>query len=275
MALVLDNVSFSYPNSNCNILNNITLTINPGTILAIMGPSGSGKSTLLRLLNGLYRPNCGTVKFNGDDIWQKGYNLRDLRRKVGLVFQNPRDQLFASTVLEDVSFGPKNQGLSLEEATYRSEEALMALSIEKKLWHKSPFSLSGGEKRRVALAGILALKSDYLVLDEIASYLDGRNKDEIFSLLKKLNNDGVTIIYTTHSKEDVALFSKESILLENGKIRRKGELWDIYHEDRSYMPEAVKFKEELSSRGIVLDGECHRVNELASSIYSFFSQGKE
>ena len=213
MDIKLENVSYFYPGSEKEALRNINLTIKSGSMTAIVGESGSGKSTLLRLLNALKAPSKGKVLVNGVDINGKNYDRKKLREKVGLVFQYPESQLFEKTVLLDVAFGPTAMGKSKDEATLDAENALRDVGIETDKWNRSPFALSGGEKRKVAAAGILSLKPDVIVLDEISSGLDEKSKREIFMLLTKLNKEGKTIVFTSHNAEEVATYADQVILL--------------------------------------------------------------
>ena len=271
MDIKLENVFFSYKNEKKPILKNINISFPEGKVTALLGPSGSGKSTLLKLLNGLYKPDSGRVLASSFDIWDKSYSRKKLREKVGLVFQYPEDQLFSQTVLEDVAFGPMNQGHSKEESIEEAKRALALLDVSSTKWDKSPLALSGGEKRRVALSGVIAMRPDVLVLDEMVSGLDGKAKESLFELLRKLNSDGVTIIYTSHSVEDVASFSDKCILLENGEVKVEGVLSDIYSYDNRYLTEGAKLKERLVSLGYNLSSDMSSIESATDSLFSLFS----
>ncbi len=250
MDITLENVSYFYPGSEREALKNINLTIKSGTMMALVGESGSGKSTLLRLLNALRAPTSGRVLVDGKDINEKNYDRKKLREKVGLVFQYPESQLFEKTVILDVAFGPLSMGKSKEEALQDAEDALKAVNISEDKWAQSPFALSGGEKRRVAAAGILALKGDVIVLDEISSGLDRRSHREIFELLLSLNEKGKTIVFTSHDVEETASYSKEVILIEDGELKAEGTIKDIYTYNPVYMTEGAKLKAMLEKDGI-------------------------
>lgn len=198
-------------------LKDINLEIKDGEFLGIIGHTGSGKSTLVQLFNGLIPPASGHVYYNGEDISAKDYDLRALRAKVGLVFQYPEHQLFEIDVISDVCFGPKNMGLSDAEARARAEEALEAVGVDKSLYKKSPFELSGGQKRRVAIAGVLAMHPEALILDEPTAGLDPRGRSEILDEIAKLNKKGMTIILVSHSMEDVAKYVHRLVVIDDGK----------------------------------------------------------
>ncbi len=250
MDITLLNVSYSYPGGKTEALKNINLTIKSGTMMAVVGESGSGKSTLLKLLNGLRVPTSGKVLVDGRDINEKNYDRKKLREKVGLVFQYPESQLFEKTVLLDVAFGPLSMGKSKEEALQNAKDALRAVNISRDKWDRSPFALSGGEKRKVAAAGILALKGEVIILDEISSGLDSRSRSEIFGLLTALNKEGKTIVFTSHDVEETASYSKEVILLEDGEIKAGGTIKDIYSYNPLYMTQGAELKVMFEKEGI-------------------------
>ncbi len=254
MNIKFENVFFRYPGENIDVLDNINLEIKGGTITAIMGESGSGKSTLLRLFNALRAPTSGRVLVDGEDINAPLYDRRKLRERIGLVFQSPESQLFEESVIKDVSFGPRNKKMGEKEALTASVEALNALSIEEEKWNKSPFLLSGGEKRRVSLAGILALKGEAIVLDEISSGLDKKSKDDIFNILISLKNEGKTVIFTTHESQESLEYSDRVILLEKGRVMVDGRVEELYQYDRSYMTDSFFLLEKLKEDGIPLGG---------------------
>ena len=200
-------------------LDDIGLTIHDGEFIGIIGHTGSGKSTLIQHLNGLNRASSGRLLFNGDDIYSEGYPMRELRFKVGLVFQYPEYQLFESDVLKDVCFGPKNQGLPDEEVLARARAAMRSVGLDETFEKKSPFDLSGGQKRRAAIAGILAMEPEVLVLDEPTAGLDPKGRDEILDLLRSLHEErNITIILVSHSMEDVANYVSRIIVMDEGKI---------------------------------------------------------
>lgn len=197
----------------------ISLEIPDGQFIGIIGHTGSGKSTLIQHLNGLMRGTSGTIYYNGENIYAKDYRMKDLRSKVGLVFQYPEYQLFETDVFKDVCFGPKNLGLPKEEVEARAYEALRLVGLKEKHYKKSPFELSGGQKRRAAIAGILAMKPEVLVLDEPTAGLDPRGRDDILDQIAKLHREQkITVILVSHSMEDIARYVERIIVLNQGKV---------------------------------------------------------
>ncbi|MBQ7600132.1 MAG: energy-coupling factor transporter ATPase [Clostridia bacterium] len=217
----LKNVSFTYNKSMKNAkkaLDDISFRIEGG-ITGLIGHTGSGKSTLVQLLNGLLKPDSGTVLIDGTDIWKEPKKIRDVRFKVGLVMQYPEHQLFADTVREDIGFGPKNMGLSKEEIKKRVEESARFAGLDPEVLDKSPFDLSGGQKRRVALSGVLAMDPEVLILDEPAAGLDPAGRREILGGIKKFSREkGTCVIIVSHSMEDMALYCDDLIVMANAKI---------------------------------------------------------
>ena len=200
-------------------LNNINLSIKENEFIGLIGHTGSGKSTLIQTFNGLLAPTEGKVTWNGKDIYEKGFNRREFRSHVGIVFQYPEYQLFETTVLKDVCFGPKNLGISEEESKRKAEEALRLVGLDEKYWQHSPFELSGGQKRRAAIAGVLAMEPEILILDEPTAGLDPKGRDEILGVIKKLNEEKeTTIILVSHSMDDVAEYVDRIIVINDGDI---------------------------------------------------------
>lgn len=201
-------------------IKDVNFEINKGEFVGIIGRTGSGKSTLIQQLNGLLKPTSGKIYFEGKDISEKGFNLKELRQKVGLVFQYPEYQLFEETVLQDVMYGPLNQGLSADEARSRAVTALRLTGLtESEVYKKSPFELSGGQKRRVAIAGVIAMQPDYLILDEPTAGLDPQGRDEIFELMCNMQKEtGMAIILVSHSMEDVAKYVNRLLVLDHGNL---------------------------------------------------------
>ena len=196
----------------------VSVRIDQGEFIGIIGKTGSGKSTLVKMLNGLLKPSYGGIYVNGEDIWDKDYKRAALRGRVGMVFQYPEHQLFESTVIKDVQFGPSNQGIDELQVELRSFEALKAVGIGEDLLDVSPLELSGGQKRRVAIAGVLAMKPEVLVLDEPTAGLDKAGQESVFELLHRLNQEGITIILITHRMEDVAEHVKRVLVMNDGRI---------------------------------------------------------
>ena len=222
MSIKLENVYYTYsPGTAYEIhaLENVNLTIPDGQFIGMIGHTGSGKSTLIQHFNGLIRPTQGKVLYNGEDIWGEKYNLKKLRSEVGLVFQYPEHQLFEVDVLTDVCFGPKNQGLSPEECEKRAREALQLVGLKEKYFDHSPFDLSGGQKRRAAIAGVLAMRPKVLVLDEPTAGLDPKGRDEILDQIAYLHEKAdMTVILVSHSMEDIAKYVDRIIVMNKGSV---------------------------------------------------------
>ena len=225
MEIKIEHLSYTYnPGTpfEKKALDDISLTIGKGEFIGLVGHTGSGKSTLVQHLNGLLMPTQGSVFVDGEDIAGEGYPLRQLRFRVGVVFQYPEYQLFESDVLKDVSFGPKNQGLSDEEVLARAREAMRSVGLDESYETRSPFELSGGQKRRAAIAGILAMNPQMLVLDEPTAGMDPKGREEVLDLLRQSNRErNITIVLVSHSMEDVANYADRVIVIVDGKIR-----WD-------------------------------------------------
>lgn len=222
MSIILDKVNYIYSPGTAyekHALKDISLVINDGEFIGLIGHTGSGKSTLIQHLNGLVKASSGTIYYNGEDIYDKNYNMKSLRSKVGLVFQYPEHQLFETTVYKDVCFGPKNLGLEPLEVDLRTYEALKMVGISDDMLDASPFELSGGQKRRVAIAGVLAMKPDVLILDEPTAGLDPKGRDEILDQIAKLHAESkITIILVSHSMEDIAKYADRLIVMNHGSI---------------------------------------------------------
>ena len=222
MSIILDHVEYVYGADTSlavHALKDINLVIPDGQFIGLIGHTGSGKSTLVQHLNGLIKPTGGSIYFNGEDIHAQGYNKKKLRSKVGLVFQYPEHQLFEIDVFSDVCFGPKNLGLSRQETELRAYAALKQVGLEDDYFYQSPFDLSGGQKRRVAIAGVLAMKPEILVLDEPTAGLDPKGRDEILDQIAKLKEEtGITVILVSHSMEDVAKYVERIIVMNQGSV---------------------------------------------------------
>ena len=222
MSIELKNITYTYsPGTAYEIhaLKDINLEIPDGQFIGVIGHTGSGKSTLIQHLNALIRPTSGSVLYNGEDVWEEKYDRRKLRSQVGLVFQYPEHQLFESDVLSDVCFGPMNQGMSREEAEAEAKKALLQVGFKEKNFSKSPFELSGGQKKRVAIAGVLAMNPKILILDEPTAGLDPKGRDEILDQISELHKArGITIILVSHSMEDVAKYVDRIIVMNRGEV---------------------------------------------------------
>ena len=232
MSMKFENVSFTYsPNTAFEIhaLKNINMEIRDGEFIGLIGHTGSGKSTLVQHFNGLMKATSGKIYYNGENIYGEGYSMKELRGKVGLVFQYPEHQLFEVDVLTDVCFGPKNQGLSKEEAKERAIKALQMVGLKEKYYKQSPFELSGGQKRRVAIAGVLAMEPEVLILDEPTAGLDPKGRDEILDQLKRIHEErGITIILVSHSMEDVAKYVGRIIVMNQGEAMYDGTPKEVF-----------------------------------------------
>ncbi len=222
MSLILDHVNYIYGDNTelaVHALKDINLVIPEGQFIGLIGHTGSGKSTLVQHLNGLLAPSSGNIYFNGEDIHADDYDKKKLRSKVGLVFQYPEHQLFETDVFSDVCFGPKNLGLTKQETELRAYAALKQVGLADEYFYQSPFDLSGGQKRRVAIAGVLAMKPDILVLDEPTAGLDPKGRDEILDQIAKLKEEtGITVILVSHSMEDVAKYVERIIVMNRGSV---------------------------------------------------------
>lgn len=260
-------------------LKGINLKIRAGEFIGLAGHTGSGKSTLIQHMNGLIRPTSGQVFYEGKDIWEEGYDLRELRTHVGLVFQYPENQLFETTVLKDVMFGPGNQGLSEEECRQRADYALKLVGIPEDLYETSPFDLSGGQKRRAAIAGVLAMNVEVLILDEPTAGLDPAGREEILTLIRHLRDQqGITIILVSHSMEDVAAYAQRMIVFHEGEIAFDGTPKMVFSHFRELekiglaAPEITYIMHELKERGLDVDVSAITVPEAKRSILMALAQ---
>ena len=259
MPIAFEQVSFSYDDEH-DALQNIDLVVDDGEFLGVIGHTGSGKSTLVQLMNALLVPTAGCVLVDGLDTRERKLR-REVRTKVGLAFQYPETQLFANTVAEDVAFGPRNLGLSDDEVNRRVREALDHVGLDyDAIAQRSPFDLSGGQQRRVALAGILAMEPSVLVLDEPAAGMDPATVDEIRNYLRDLNDQGLTIVLVSHSMDDVAELCSRIVVLDHGVLHMQGTPDELFTAQNAVelrrinldVPRATKFALELAQRGLVL-----------------------
>ena len=261
MGIILDNVCYTYQEGTpfaSAALSDVSLTIEDGSYTAIIGHTGSGKSTILQLLNGLLVPTKGSVRVFDTLITPTSVNkqIRQIRKQVGLVFQFAENQIFEETVLKDVAFGPQNFGVSVEEAEAIAREKLALVGIDESLFERSPFELSGGQMRRVAIAGILAMDPSILVLDEPTAGLDPIGRKELMALFKKLHQDGITIVLVTHLMDDVAEFADQVYVMEKGKLVKGGKP-SLVFQNVEFMekiqlgvPKITRFAQRLVDRGI-------------------------
>ena len=261
MGIILDNVSYTYQEGTpfaSAALSDVSLTIEDGSYTAIIGHTGSGKSTILQLLNGLLVPTEGSVRVFDTLITPTSVNkqIRQIRKQVGLVFQFAENQIFEETVLKDVAFGPQNFGVSVEEAEAIAREKLALVGIDESLFERSPFELSGGQMRRVAIAGILAMEPKILVLDEPTAGLDPIGRKELMTLFKKLHQDGIAIVLVTHLMDDVAEFADQVYVMEKGKLVKSGKP-SLVFQNVEFMekiqlgvPKITRFAQRLVDRGV-------------------------
>ncbi len=260
MGISLENVSYTYQAGTPfegRALFDMTTTIKDGSYTAFIGHTGSGKSTIMQLLNGLYLPTSGQVKVDDTIITSQSKNkeIKPIRKKVGLVFQFPESQLFAETVLEDIAFGPQNFGVSKKEAEQRALESLRLVGLSDELRDQNPFDLSGGQMRRVAIAGILAMQPDILVLDEPTAGLDPQGRKELMSLFKQLHLSGMTIVLVTHLMDDVADYATAVNVVEKGHLVLSGTPKDVFQkvaflkEKQLGVPKITEFALQLQEKG--------------------------
>lgn len=276
MSIELKNVTYTYsPGTAYEIhaLKDINLNIPDGQFIGVIGHTGSGKSTLIQHLNALIRPTSGQVLYNGEDVWAEKYDRKTLRSQVGLVFQYPEHQLFESDVLSDVCFGPMNQGMSREEAEKEARKALLQVGFKEKNFSKSPFELSGGQKKRVAIAGVLAMNPKILILDEPTAGLDPKGRDEILDQIAGLHKErGITIILVSHSMEDVARYAERMIVVNHGSIAfddTPRKVFTHYQELEAMglaAPQITYIMHALKAKGLHVDPDATTVEEAAKDI---------
>jgi energy-coupling factor transport system ATP-binding protein len=282
MSIKFENVSFTYsPNTAFEIhaLKNINMEIQDGEFIGLIGHTGSGKSTLVQHFNGLMKATSGKIYYNGEDIYAEGYSMKTLRGKVGLVFQYPEHQLFEVDVLTDVCFGPKNQGLAKEEAEERAKKALQMVGLKEKYYKQSPFELSGGQKRRVAIAGVLAMEPEVLILDEPTAGLDPKGRDEILDQLKRIHEErGITIILVSHSMEDVAKYVGRIIVMNQGEAMYDGtpkEVFSHYKELEKVglaAPQVTYIMNALADKGFGVGTDATTIEEATEEIFRVYQK---
>ena len=282
MSIRLEQVNYLYSPGTAYekaALRDVSLEIGHGEFVGVIGHTGSGKSTLIQHFNGLIRPTSGHVYYNDEDIWADGYDRQQLRFHVGLVFQYPEYQLFESDVLADVCFGPKNQGLSQEEQRERAIRSLQQVGVREKYYKKSPFELSGGQKRRVAIAGVLAMEPDVLVLDEPTAGLDPKGRDDILHQIAKLQADrGITVILVSHSMDDVARYVGRLIVMNEGEKAFDDEPRKVFSHIRELegmglaAPQMTYVLQALKEHGFAVDVTAGTVEEARDTILQALQQ---
>lgn len=280
MSIKLENVSHRYSRDTAyaiTALDHVNLEIHDGEFIGIIGHTGSGKSTLVQHLNGLLKATEGAIYYNGQNIYDKDYDLKDLRTQVGMVFQYPEHQLFETTVFEDVKFGPKNQGLDDKEATLRAYEALEKVHFPTDYFDQSPFDLSGGQKRRAAIAGVLAMKPAVLILDEPTAGLDPKGRDEILDMIAEMHQkSGNTVILVSHSMEDVANYVDRIIVMNDAVVAFDGtpkEVFAHYKELEAMglaAPEVTYIMQELVAAGYPVSADATTIDEAKEEILKVF-----
>ncbi|MBE5908280.1 MAG: energy-coupling factor transporter ATPase [Lachnospiraceae bacterium] len=280
MSIKLENVSHRYSRDTAyaiTALDHVNLEIHDGEFIGIIGHTGSGKSTLVQHLNGLLKATEGTIYYNGQNIYDKDYDLKDLRTQVGMVFQYPEHQLFETTVFEDVKFGPKNQGLDDKEATLRAYEALEKVHFPTDYFDQSPFDLSGGQKRRAAIAGVLAMKPAVLILDEPTAGLDPKGRDEILDMIAEMHRkSGNTVILVSHSMEDVANYVDRIIVMNDAVVAFDGTPKKVFahYKELEAMglaaPEVTYIMQELVAAGYPVSADATTIDEAKEEILKVF-----
>ncbi len=284
MQVTLEHVTHTYqPGSpfQATAIQDVNMSIREGEFLALIGHTGSGKSTLAQHINGLLKPTSGRVLLDGQDIHQKGFDKREVRKAVGLVFQYPEHQLFEETVAKDVGFGPKNLGLSEGEIKERVIEALQKVGLaEPEIMEKSPFELSGGQMRRVAMAGVLAMRPRILVLDEPAAGLDPQSREDMLQLISGLHKQGTTVVMISHSMDDVARFATRAVVMEHGAIAMEGTPEEIFrHAERLEgmgldVPSVCKLGMKLRAMGLPCPEDVFREEQALPALLALWKEGK-
>ena len=283
MSIALEHVNYIYSPGTAyekRALNDISLEIGQGQFVGIIGHTGSGKSTLIQHLNGLMKATSGDILYDGQSIYAEGYDMRKLRSQVGLVFQYPEHQLFEVDVLTDVCFGPKNQGLSKEECEKRAKEALELVGFPEELYLQSPFELSGGQKRRAAIAGVLAMRPKVLVLDEPTAGLDPRGRDEILDQIAELHKKtGITVILVSHSMEDIARVAARVLVMNESKVFLFDETAKVFSHAKELeqiglrVPQVTKIMMKLHENGYPVDPAVFTLEQAVKEILPLVQRG--
>lgn len=278
MSIIVDNISYIYEKGTGferQALKNVSCAIEDGEFIGLIGHTGSGKSTFIQHLNGLVKPTEGRIYYNGRDIYEQGFNMKDLRSKVGLVFQYPEHQLFETEIFKDVCFGPKNLGLSQKEVEIRAFESLRLVGIDDNMFYQSPFDLSGGQKRRVAIAGVLAMKPDVLILDEPTAGLDPKGRDDILNCLRYLREEtGMTIILVSHSMDDVANYVSRIMVMNDGVLTYDDTPRNVFRHYKELeaiglaAPQVTYLMNDLKQAGFDVNTDAITIDEAKKSILS-------
>jgi energy-coupling factor transport system ATP-binding protein len=276
MSIILDNVNYVYSEGNAYLkhaLKDINLVIGEKEFIGLIGHTGSGKSTLAQILNGLLKPSQGNMFYNGQDVGDETFDRKELRQKVGLVFQYPEHQLFETTVFKDVCYGPMKMGLDKKTYELRAFEALTLAGVENELFYRSPLELSGGQKRRAAIAGVLAMKPEVLVLDEPTAGLDPRGREEVLTMISELREKtGTTIILISHNMEDIAEYADRIVVMNEGEIVFDGDKQTVFAQKKVLeeiglaAPEITGIMTALAERGLSVDTKAVTINEGVDSI---------
>lgn len=280
MALILDKVNYTYEAGSGfekHALKDVSCAIDKGEFIGLIGHTGSGKSTLIQHMNGIIKATSGNIFFDGEDIYDKDYDMRKLRNKVGLVFQYPEHQLFETDIFKDVCFGPRNQGLSEKDVQLRAFEALRLVGLEENLYYQSPFDLSGGQKRRAAIAGVLAMRPDYLILDEPTAGLDPKGRDEILGHIRKLHDEtGIAVILVSHSMEDVARYVDRIMVMNQGQLIYDDKPRNVFTHYKELervglaAPDVTYIMNELRDAGLDVDTDAITIEEAKESILRLY-----
>ncbi len=285
MAIKVSNLNYIYMEGTPfekTALHNVNLTISDGEFVGIIGHTGSGKSTLIQHLDGLLKPSSGTITIDDTVITEKDVDFKALRQRVGLVFQYPEHQLFEETVYKDIAYGPKNMGLSQEEIDERVREAMNYVGLSKKYMNRSPFELSGGQKRRVAIAGVLAMRPEILILDEPAAGLDPAGREEILTQIRALYLERkMTVLFISHSMEDVARVANRIIVMNQGTVAMDGKPDEIFSRASELqemgldVPQVTHLINELRNRGISIDKSIYTLERAKATILMLLSKKEQ
>ena len=280
MAIEVRNLGYVYGAGTIferHALKNVNLTIGDGEFIGLIGHTGSGKSTLIQHLNGLLRATSGDILYNGESIYREGYSMKELRSHVGLVFQYPEHQLFEVDVFSDVCVGPRNLGLTEDEVESRAREALALVGLDESFYKQSPFELSGGQKRRVAIAGVLAMKPEVLILDEPTAGLDPKGRDDVLGLVARLQKEqGMTVVLVSHSMEDVARYVSRLVVMNHGEKVFDGTPKEVFRHYKELeaiglaAPQITYVVHALKEQGIPIDEDITTVQEAKDAILAIW-----